>query len=86
MKMKMNQINLESQNSIFKIYKQIESIRKELAFEVEKLLQTSVEKLYGNQVLDSCEKVQQVNNQLTFLIVQLTLLEMKNKNKFKEKL
>ena len=79
----MNEINLESQNSIFKIYKQIESIRKELAFEVEKLLKTSVEKLYGNQVLDSCARVQQANNQLTFLIVQLTLLETKNRNELK---
>ena len=75
----MNEINLEFQESIPKIHKQMESVRKELAFEVEKLHMTSVEKLYGNRVLNSCERIQQFNKELTFLIVELTILKNKPK-------
>ena len=75
----MNEINLEFQNSITKIHKQIESAREKLAFEVETLHRTSIEKLHGNRVLNSCERIQQFNKELTFLIVELTILQNKPK-------
>lgn len=61
----MNEINLEFQNSILNIHKQIEYVREKLALEVQKLQMASVEKLYGNRVLNSCEKIQQFNKELT---------------------
>jgi hypothetical protein len=75
----MNNIDLEfkkDNQSILKIHRELESVREKLSVEVEKIRRASVEKLYGDRVLNCCQRIQVINNQLTFLVVQLTLLEI----------
>ena len=74
----MNNIDLEfkkDNQSILKIHRELESVREELSAEVEKIHRVSVEELFGDRVLNCCQRIQEYNNQLTFLVVQLTLLE-----------
>ena len=74
----MNNIGLKfkkDKQSLLKIYRELGSVREELSDEVKKIHRASLEELFGDRVLNCCQKIQEYNNQLTFLVVQLTLLE-----------
>ena len=51
----------------------IEKIREELLLEFDRISKIEVKLLYGEEVISSCQKIDRLNTELTYLIVQWTL-------------